>query len=170
MAEQIILYRMPAGVPGATYRAEHLLVTTEVVTPFGGTNAPSFFGQGLVVDATTGLARAFFTGDTTVDGFLVRAYPTQGGQADNFGGGTIPASGPIDLMRRGYMTVTLYGATAAVKGGIVYVRASGQNGTTTFQGGVEAASGSGLVALPSRICYFNGPADASGITEIAFNI
>jgi hypothetical protein len=160
-------FRMPAGIPGDVNRAEIATIEPQVITPAGNANAPVAFGVGVLPDAATGQIRLPATGDTAIYGFLVRPYPIQDSlQAPVLGVSTAEAQGACDVLRRGYMTVLLQNATAAVKGAPVYVRISGFTGLL-LQGGVEAAAGSGLIAANA---VFTGPADANGITEIAFNI
>ena len=162
-------FRMPAGIPGDVNRAEVATVESNVITPAGNANAPTVFGVGILVDAVTGQVRLPTVGDTSIYGFLVRPYPIQDSlQAPILGVSTAEAQGECDVLKRGYMTVLLQNTTAAIKGGGIYVRISGATGSLQL-GGVEAAAGSGLIGpLPSS--YFVGPADANGITEIAFNI
>jgi hypothetical protein len=165
------VYRMPAGIPGTVNRiGANATIETMNVTPFGTTGAPTAYGVPLVIDATTGNvgnARILTSGDTAVYGILAREFPTQSSQ-DGLGTSTPPLSGLISVLKRGYMMVLLSGTTAAVKGGQVYVWTAAASGSHIV-GGFEAASpgGSGF-ALTG--CYFMGPADANGNTEIAFNI
>lgn len=162
------LYRMPAGIAGDVNRAQHHTVEAQVITPSGTAGHPTAYGVPVVIDATSHQVRAVAASDaaTAIYGLLVRPFPANS-SVDGIGTSTPPLSGPCDVLRRGYMSVTL-AAGSAVKGAPVYVWA----GTATashIQGGFEAASpGSGLgFAIPAQ---FMGPADANGITEISFNI
>lgn len=160
-------YRMPAGIAGDVNRGQHSTITPEMITAFGVTGAPTAYGLACKIDATTGKVRMVADPDTTADGFLVRPFPTNSSQ-DALGTSTPIADGVCDLMRRGFMTVKLGGAAAAVKGGAVYVWSSA-SATTHVQGQVEAADPTtdGFILAGA---YFVGPADANGITEIGFNI
>jgi hypothetical protein len=65
------------------------------------------------------------------------------------------------------MLVPLQNTTSAARGTQVFVRISGTSGTLLL-GGCEAASGSGLIAIANT--FFTGPADSTGLVEIAYNI
>jgi hypothetical protein len=65
--------------------------------------------------------------------------------------------------------VALGGTAAAAKGGTVYVRVAAAAAGKPLGGFEAAADGTNTIALPANT-YFTGPADAYGITEIAFNI
>jgi hypothetical protein len=169
------LFRMPAGIPGESTRGWQSTIEPNIVTPLGTTGAPTAYGVPMMVDQTAGNVgnmRTLVAGDTFVQGIvpygvLVRAFPT-GGSQDPLGTSTPPSSGTIDIMRRGYVNVLLSGTQAAVKGGQVYIWTAAASGAH-ITGGWEAASpgGSGIAVVGS---VFMGPADAGGITEIAFNL
>lgn len=161
-------YRMPAGIPGDVNRSTvGMTIEAQNVTPFGTTGAPAAFGVPMVIDGTSFNMRVLTSGDTSVYGLLVREFP-QGGSQDGLGTSTPPASGPVSILKRGYMTVLLSGTQAATKGGPVYVWTAAPSGAH-ITGGWEAAnpSGSGFAVTGA---YFMGPADANGNVEIAFNI
>jgi hypothetical protein len=162
---QSFLYRMPAGIPGDINRVQAAVVTPEVITAAGQSNAPLAYGLASFIDATSGKVRTVAAGDTFTHGFLARPFPTNSSQ-DGIGTSTPPASGGCDLMRRGFMTVLLGGSTASVNGGKVYVWIAANSGAHV-QGQVEAAdpSGNGFAVTGA---YFTGGADASGNVEIAF--
>lgn len=171
-------FRMAAGIAGDLNRAATgMTVEAQVVTPAGTAGAPTAYGVPMVVDATggnVGNMRVLAAGDTSltaVYGMLVRPFPTQSPNWPNdpLGTSTPPASGIVDILKRGYMTVLLSGATAAAKGGTVYVYIGASATNHPVIGGIEAATSSNAIALPAG-CYFMGPADSGGITEIAFNI
>lgn len=160
--------RMPAGIPGTISRgALYSTVETAVITPSGQANAPTSYGVGTLIDAATGQLRLPAAGDAAITGVLVRPFPTNNSQ-DPLGTSTPPAKGPVDRLKRGYVSVLLSGATQSVKDGAVYCRI--QNPAAgKFVGGFEAAAdGGNTVAVPGA--YFTGPPDASGNVEIAFNI
>lgn len=149
-----LLERMPAGFAGDVTRKheatlEPALLGT-VPIPYG---APAVYRNGKLAPVTAG--------DTLIAGFLARPYPTQSG-AD----GTAPAATLGDVLRRGYMNVRLALGTAA-HNGQVYVRLVAASGKTV--GDIEAAA-DGDNTLSITGCVFTGPADASGIIEIAYNL
>lgn len=159
------LYRMPAGIPGSITRAG--VATVEAVI-LDVTNFPTVFGVPVAIDATSKNARKIIAGDViaSVYGFYVRPYPTNNSQ-DGLGTSTPPVSGIGNVLKRGYLGVHLNVGTAA-KNGAVYIRTVA-NGGNTIIGGVEATSDStNTFAIANA--YFTGPADASGNTEVAFNI
>lgn len=158
-------FRMPAGIPGDINRAFAATVETAMLsgaTPGKFTN----YGFAGVINAADGVFRVVAAGDAAVYGFLARPYPTNSSQ-DGLGTSTPPTSGAGDVLRRGYMTVKLYGATAAVKGGKVYVRIQNA-GAGQVIGGVEAAADAGNTIDGNAV--FMGPADSDGNVEIAYNI
>lgn len=164
-------FRMPAGIPGDLNRAFQPTVTSEVMTPLGTTGHPTAYGIPVAIDAGTFQVRALAAGDTLANlkGFLVRPFPiTSGNPGDPVGVATPPNSGACDVMLRGWMSVKLSGAVAAVKEGPVYIWTAAPSGSH-ITGGLEAANpgGSGFQVTNAT---FRGPADANGITEIAFNI
>lgn len=161
-------FRMPAGIPGTLSRsAAQSTVDTVNVTPFGITGAPPAYGLGGLIDAVTGNFRIPAAGDTAITGVLVRPFPTNNSQ-DGLGTSTPPTKGLVDRLLRGYVNVLLSGATAPVKDGAVWVRIQNPS-AGKFVGGFEAAADGGntVVVVGAR---FTGPADASGNTEILFNI
>lgn len=164
-----LTFRMPAGIPGDVNRAQHHTVEAQVITPFGTTGHPTAFGIPVAIDATSHQVRALAASDTAaaVYGLLVRPFPSVSSQ-DPVGTSTPTASGACDVLRRGYMSVLLSGGVAAVKGAPVYV----WNNTATgahIQGGFEASSPAASNGFAIN-AVFMGPADASNITEIEYNI
>jgi hypothetical protein len=162
------LYRMPSGVPGEVTRGFALaVIEPQVITTSGTTGAPTAYGVPLVVDATSGNVgnmRTIATGDSKIYGVLVRPYPT-GASQDALGTSTPPTVGLCDVLVDGYISVILYGSTAAAKGGLVYVWKAATTTGNHVQGGFEAAdpTSNGFVVSGA---YFTGPADANAITEI----
>jgi hypothetical protein len=170
----VFTYSMPSGIPGAVNRVggggkldiEAVILDPNNVFPLYG-----LFGQ---IDSVTGLFRIIAAADAATYGPIVRPYPTQPTAAAGYSGSVVlgagavpPTKGAAAVLKSGYMTVLLYGATAAVKNGQVYVRT--QNAGAGQQvGGVEAAAdGGNTIAIKA---YFMGPADAAGNIEIALNI
>jgi hypothetical protein len=167
-----LLYRMPAGIPGEVNRAQSSKIEANIITPTGTSGHPTMLGGPVVMDATSKAMRLPTTGDAaaSIYGFLCRRYPSGPGAGGNdpLGTGTPPDSGVCDVLRSGYITTKLYGATAAAKGGQVYVRLDNA-GAGQVNGGVEAASDTTHTVAPAN-CTFMGPADANGNVEISFNI
>jgi hypothetical protein len=165
------LYRMPSGIPGALSRTGLALIVEPGILLSG--SAPASYGLPVAVDPTTGHVRAIAGTDTaaSVYGFLVRPFPTQGGDgvSTSIGTSAPPASGQVDVLKLGYMSVYISRGTP-VKGGTVYVRiVANATYPTSPVGGVEAAAdGINTVALTNA--YFTGAADANGNAEIAFNV
>ncbi len=160
------LYRMPAGIPGSINRMSTATVEAQMLDT---TNFPTVYGVPVAIDATSKNTRKIMAGDAAANvyGLYVRPYPTNS-NTDPLGTSTPPVSGICNVLKRGYMTVQLNGATAAAKNGAVYVRTVA-NGGNTIIGGIEAAAdGSNTFVMANA--YFTGPADASGNVEIGFNI
>lgn len=148
-----ILERMPVGFAGDVTRKRDATLEPALLggaIPYG---APVVYRDGK--------ACAVAAGDTDIDGFLARPYPTQLGSD-----GAAPAGMVGDVLRRGYMCVRL-ASGAAAHHGQVHVRLVPTSGKAV--GGIEAtADGENTLAVPG--CVFLGPADAGGVTEIAYNI
>ena len=180
MPDSVFTYRMPAGVPGEVSRLGGGYGAT-IKTEMQNVSTPAtLFGQVVTVDSdgVRPITGTDSSAPTTPLGFTVRPFPgtdytiaipsgTPPANQVPFGAGTPAARGLIDVMLRGYMTVKLNGAAAAAKGAPVYVYYGSSTGSHV-QSGVEAAAGANLWALPGA--YFQGPADASGNVEIAFNL
>jgi hypothetical protein len=163
-----ILYRMAAGIPGAITRAGQAKSVEGI--NLDTTNYPQSYGVPVAIDATSKAIRKIMTGDTaaSIYGLYVRPYPTQGGANDPLGSATPPTSGIANVMRSGYMTVQLNGATASAKGGTVYVRVAAA-ATGKPIGGIEAAADSTNTIIMAN-AIFMGPADANGNVEVSYNI
>jgi hypothetical protein len=158
-------FRMPAGIPGDINRAFAATVEAAIVS---GATPGKFSNYGLagVINAADGAFRVVAAGDTVAYGFLARPFPTNSSQ-DALGTSTPATSGAADVLRRGYMTVKLYGATAAAKGGKAWIRIQNA-GAGQIIGGVEAASDAANTIDANAV--FMGPADSDGNVEIAYNI
>ena len=165
----VFLFRMPAGIPGAVNRASTATVETQLLDT---TNPPAVYGVPGAIDATSKAFRAIQGGDVSASiyGLYVRPYPT-GAAAQNCPLGSVvptPTSGMANVLKRGYLNVQLNGATAAAKGGTVYVRVANAAAGKPI-GGIEAAADSTNTIVMAN-AYFTGPADANAITEIAYNL
>jgi hypothetical protein len=164
---QAFQFRMPAGFAGDLQRAEAATIETQLID---SATPPTVFG--VAVKYISGKVQPInLSGDTAalVQGVNLRAYPIQGNGTDPLGTSTPPTSGVTDILKRGYVMVSLGGVAAATKGGTVYVRVATPSGGKPL-GGFEAASDTtNTIAMPSN-WYFTGPADAYGVAEIAVNI
>jgi hypothetical protein len=120
------------------------------------------------MDTGTGQMRAPAGADTAANiyGLYVRPYPANSSQ-DGLGVSTPPTSGEANVMKRGYMTVRLYGGVA-VKGAMCNIGVAGATGGNVPGGITATAVTTGGVAMTN--CYSMGPADATGMTEVAYNI
>lgn len=172
-------FRMGAGFAGEVNRTHPVSIEPCLIDP---ANPPLFYGEAVMADVTaTNGVRAPVAGDSAaagVFGVTVRPFPLQPGAASNFGAVALgaaqapPVSGVIDILKSGYIVVSLSGATQPVKGSPVFVWVAASGGGHT-QGGFEAAAtGGSTIALDASGTrfYFNGAPDASGLVEIAFNL
>lgn len=170
------IYNMPSGIPGVVTRVG----SNPDIEPNQIDEDTPPLAYGVPVAMTADGVRPITGGDTAavLYGVLVRPFPTNAQTATGFFGssplGTAavpPVTGVCDVLKRGYMTVQLYGAAAAVKGGVVYVRIANA-GAGEVVGGFEAAADGGdtIVAGIVTTTYFMGPADANGNVEIAWNV
>ncbi|HIE5943664.1 TPA: structural cement protein Gp24 [Burkholderia cepacia] len=164
---QAYQYRMPAGFAGDLQRAEVATIEPQLIDPAA---PPTAFG--VPVKMVNGKIQPINNAADTaalVYGVNLRAYPIQGNGNDPLGTSTPPTSGPTDILKRGYFNAALGGTTPATKNGTVYVRVAAAAAGKPLGGFEAAADGTNTVAMPSN-WYFNGPADAYGIAEIAVNI
>ena len=168
-------FRMNAGIPGEVSRFQTYGCTISPEKQHA-TTPMTLYGQVAIMAAANAGVRPATAGDTTVDmewGFLVRPYPGPdigvsfpSGTVD-FGAGS-PGGKIVDILRRGFMTVKVGGATAPAKGGPAWLwtaATAGQN----IQGLLQATDPTTSGFKMNRV-VFQGPADASGNTEISYNI
>lgn len=155
--------RMPIGFPGRISREDSL--TVEAV-PVSQATPPTAYGQ--FVKLVAGVAQPLAASDpaTVIYGLLVDPYPAQS-SSDGFGAAVPPAGGIADVLRRGYIVVPLVGGTA-VKGAPVYVVTTAAAGYPV--GSIVTAATTGGATAVAANATFEGPADASGNVEIAYNI
>lgn len=166
-------YRMGAGFAGDLNRSHPFSIEPCLID---ASAPPLGYGLAVVADATSNGVRQMAAGDGAlldVYGVTVRPYPTQqqsGGMSSAFGSIAPPITGVIDVLKQGYIMVpVVVGATAAAKGGPVFVWIAASGGGH-LQGGFETtATGGSTIELPTPRCSFNGPPDASGIGEIIFH-
>jgi hypothetical protein len=168
-------FRMPAGIPGEITRFQTYGATVKVEKQNVSTPVTAY---GVLVFVDANGARPIGTGDTAMPaanqlGISVRPFPGPDttvafpSGSVPFGAGTPPATGLIDVLYRGYCSVSLKGAAAASRSSGVFVFDAASTGSHVL-GGFEAAAGANLWALTNA--QYMGPADASGNVEIGFNI
>ena len=159
------LYRMPSGIPGDVTRPSISTIESQVLDatlPFAGYGLFGKIASGKFVPVAASDAAG------VVYGVLVRPYPTQGANASDPLGTSVPATTGIgNVLRRGYITVKNNAGTAAL-GGAVYIRVAAA-ATGKPIGGIEAASDSTNTILVAG-ASFMGAADSSGNCEIGYNI
>ncbi|EPQ1146735.1 hypothetical protein I5498_21815 [Citrobacter amalonaticus] len=163
--DNTFLYRMSAGIAGAISRPQDLTVEPQTLD-----SAKAFVAYGLAGKFSAGKFVPIEEADTAavVVGIYVRPYPTasqpdkvrQIGTGYNFAG---------DCMKRGYVTVNLGAdASAVTLGGAVYMRVATPSDTSPLGAFLAAADGENTVQITNA--FFNGPGDANGNIELAFNI
>lgn len=160
-----ITLRAPAGFPGRISRSDSLTVEQEIIDP---NTPPTAFGS--FVKLVNGKLQPLASADPAgAYALLVNPFPTQSSTNGLGVAPTPPTSGVVDVLRRGYMTVTLKLGTA-VKDGQVYVVTTA--GGTVNVGDIvtSAAPAGGGTAVAVTNCFFTGPADSGGIVEISKNI
>lgn len=160
-----ILYRMPAGTAGAISRRQDLTVEPHTLD---STNQFAAYGLGGKISGGKFVPIASGDAATALFGIFVRPYPTasqpdkvrQIGTGANFTG---------DCMKRGYVTVNIGADASTVDlSGPVYMRVSTPSATSPLGAFLSAADGENTVEITNA--YFNGPGDADGNIELAFNI
>jgi hypothetical protein len=168
-------FRMGAGFQGAVNRTHPVTIEPCMIDlSSSGALAPQFYGGAVVADAAApnGVrVPAVADAAAAIYGFGVRPYPIQqttGGLSSAFGSIVPPTNQPLDVMRSGYMIVKLQGAAPAFKGSPVQVCTVA--GTGYLVGGVSVDTVSGTFVQLDGKSSFNGPADANGLVEMAFNI
>ncbi|MGJ8524111.1 hypothetical protein R84981_002829 [Carnimonas sp. R-84981] len=171
-------YRMPAGIAGAISRPQDLTVEPTILSndaPFSATVANQF-GINETVTAygvpgkydDNGYFVPLASGDeaSVVVGFLVRPYPTTSVQDLNRQART-GAQIEGDLLKRGYLNVNIGGDASAIKRGApVYFDIANQQ--VLAESAKDSNGNDTSLEIPSAV--FNGPGDAAGNVEIAYNI
>ncbi len=160
-------FRMGAGFAGDVNRTHPASIVAGAMNT--SVQPPRLFGDPVIIDSATSSYRGITTADTSTfacDGFVVRPYPVQQsdayGMTATIGNGAPAVNQPVDICSDGFIIVKCNVGTPT-KGGAVYVYTAASTGSHV-QGGLEAAAGSNLTLISNA--FFNGPADASGITEL----
>lgn len=163
-------YRMGAGFPGDVNRFHPASIVPGLMN--STVQAPRLFGDAVIIDTATNSYRGLVAADgsataAAIDGVVVRPYPTQqttGGLSAVLGGGGVPSPNqPVDVISDGFVMVTCNVGTPT-KGGAAYVWCATSTGSHV-QGGFEAAA-TGTSTMQVTNAFFNGPPDASGVTEL----
>lgn len=171
-------FRMGAGFAGTVNRTHPANIEAALQNP---TTPATAFGQAVIAsnDATNSV-RAFGAGDAGVTiayGVTVRPFPSQAPagatNAQQGLGAAVPsATGPIDVLRDGYIMVQLNpGQASPFKGQAVMVQTAVTQvvaGNTLKQGMFMTEATVAVATLDGRYSY-NGPADANGIVEVVCN-
>jgi hypothetical protein len=169
-------FRMGAGFAGDVNRGHPASIQPALNSPV---NPVLLYGTGVVVDTAGGAnggVRPINAGDgalTDIWGVGVRPFPIQQSTTGNnygsvpYGATQPPTNQPIDVLRGGYVMVSVVGAPA--KGGAVFIWFAASGGGH-IQGGFEAAAtGGSTLALNPLLYQFNSPADSNGIAELILN-
>ncbi len=161
-----ITFRMPFGIPGDISRPG---IATVEAQPFGAT---PFTAYGVPVKLVGGLVLPITAIGDAIYGILVRPFPTQGVNAsDPLGTSVPPTVGIANILRRGYLTIlnNNNAVNAAVAAAQVYIWAAATSGNHV-QGGFEAAASGGNTTTALIPATFMSAADSNGNVEIAYNI
>jgi hypothetical protein len=171
-----IPFRMNAGIAGDPSRFHPLNVEANLID---AVSPPLFYGQPVLQGAANVGVRPYGVADqsdvTASDpwGFTVRPFPAQqnaGGMTSNFGSGTPPVAGVIDVLRMGYiMAVLPAGDAAPAKGDPVFVWCAATAGAHV-QGQITSAASAGNTTKLGPRYQFGGPPDAAGNVEICVNV
>lgn len=170
-------FRMGAGFPGDVNRGHPASILPKIIDTSIGP-VPLYGQAGVLVGATGGI-RQFAAGDTALTdafGVVVRPYPIQQGTTANFSGavgygaGTPPSQQPLDMIRAGYVMVSVPLGQVTVPGAQVFVWCAASSGGH-IQGGFEnVASGGNTAALALPKWQWNSPPDANGVAEISITL
>lgn len=171
-AATAITFQLPSGAPGTVTRLHPDSIWPSLID---GSAPPLYYGQGVVIDATTEGVRPLAAGDTgltDVYGITVRPYPlqqTSGGMSASNNSATPPAFGIIDVLTIGGILIQFNNSgSAPVKGAQPYIWIAATSGAHTQALWETASSGSTIViGTPPRTTY-QGGWDANNVGEINF--
>jgi hypothetical protein len=172
MANDVIQFRAGAGYPGTTSRPT--AAQTIVPVQLSGTSTPTAYGVAVTLDQNS-KARVITAADTTDDvyGVLVRPFPT-GNQtyAATIDTAVPPTTQVADVIKQGYVLVSVADSGTPVKGQPVYV-CNADDGVHTVGAFYlsNLASGSPEVAYAVAVsgAQWVGGKDANGVAEIHLN-
>jgi hypothetical protein len=174
-----IQYALPVGAPGTVTRLHPDSIWPTLID---GTSPPLYYGQPVVIDATTQGVRPLAAGDLTASAFdpygiTVRPFPLQqstGFPTTSNNSATPPAFGIIDVLTAGGILIQFnVSGSAPVKGAQAYAWAAATSGAHT-QGLFETAAGTPgtntvLIGSIPRTIY-QGGWDANNVGELQFHI
>lgn len=160
-----ILYRMSSGIAGAVSRPQDLTVEPHILDatkpfPAYGLGGKIVGGKFVPVEAADPV--------TVLAGIFIRPYPTasqpdkirQISSGFNFSG---------DNLKRGYVTVNIGGdASSVALYAPVFMRVGTPSAASPLGAFLASADGENTVQITNA--YFNGPGDAEGNIELAYNI
>lgn len=175
-------FRMGAGFAGAVNTSHPANIRGFLKD---SSNPPTFFGQPVMINASTNAVRSVLDTDRTgsatdVFGVIVRPYPFLGSTAPTnsyagtgaqstlpWGGNQLP-DGAVDVLLSGNIMVPVVGTPS--NGSVAYIWTAASSGAHII-GGWEASnpSTSGF-AITWDKTQFGSPPDASGIAELRFNV
>ena len=159
------LFRIPTGIPGVLSRVD----VGETIEPgIMDPNTP-VTAFGVFVKKVSGKVQPIAATDaaSVIQGLLVKPYPiSEPSVNEAFLAGTPDPSTPANVLKRGYMTVSIGFGTAA-DGGQVYVCNNVAGGHAIGEIGDNSDAANCVVVAG---CYFKGAADSNGVTEIAYNL
>ena len=167
----VIAGRTGASAPGTLTRINQ---PKEVVSGLAlSSNPPTRFGDAVVRDSSTGNFRPVGAADTTsnVFGLLVKPYPATStvwppvGFASEVTG--VNPNDTLSILREGYISVQVQGATAPVEGAAVYVQTTAATGIPV--GTFSAVSSASNFALTGAEWAVSG-VDAQGFGEIRIRV
>ncbi|MDJ8454351.1 hypothetical protein LEF52_22255 [Salmonella enterica] len=160
-----ILFRMPSGIAGAISRPQNLTVEPHVLD-----STKPFAAYGLGGKISGGKFVPVEAGDTAdvIAGIFVRPYPTAS-QPDKIRQISSGFNFTGDNLKRGHVTVNIGGnASAVALNAPVYMRVDNPTDSSPLGAFLAAADGDNTVQITNA--YFNGPGDADGNIELAYNI
>lgn len=172
-------FRMPFAIPGMLTRGSG---RSNVKAELYGATAFPYYGLPCVLSSGTVIPVSSNLGATanSIYGWLVRPYPLMEFQYQDTltipQGGVPLTAGIANVMTSGYIGVYVQaGASSVAEGGAVYLRYQTTGGGITIYGGVEGTTSGNNFAIVNitnsrATCYFTGPCDANGYTEIAFGV
>lgn len=164
-------FRMPAGFAGDVNRTHPASIAPYMNDP---TIPVTAYGLLVVANTVANTVRNVQAADaaSVMFGFSVRPFPFQqqsGGMTASFGSASVPTTAQmsaLDVLKSGFIMAAVQGACTL--GAPVYVWTAVNSGNHV-QGGLEAVNPAGNGILLAN-AYFNGPADAGGIVEVAYNL
>jgi hypothetical protein len=162
-------FRMGSGFAGDVNRSHPASVEANAINV---ANPPQFAGNPVFVNTATNDVRQGLGTDVAgaIYGVAVRSNPVQAGSssgqfgAQGFGASALPTHGIVDVLRLGYIIVSIPPGQVVTKGGAVYMWIAASAGLHTLGQFEGVAAGASTVLISNA--KFVGPADAAGYAEI----